>query len=120
MTKDNAIDITAWAAAILTRIPENQQAAAKSLLEFYGPRLVHLGQQAAWEYLRSLMAGDLTVVAELDTALSDEMFVAKVADNTGRWRAVAGYSVACNDIRKEILVRTAPIIASILLALVGL
>ncbi len=116
-TKTTTIDS---AKTLLARIPAAQQQAATNLITQYGPRLLAMAQADAWAYLRRLLAGDLNVVGELDAALSDDEFIAKVKVNTARWEAVTAYNVAREKIRNEILLRTAPIVASILLALVGL
>ena len=105
---------------LLLKIPENQRAAATNILAEYGPRLFEMAQDDAWSYLRRLMAGDLDVVSELDAKLSDSDFIAKVKTNTARWDSVAAYNVTREKVKNEILLRTAPIVASVLLALVGL
>jgi hypothetical protein len=105
---------------LLTRIPENQRQAAGALIAQYGPRLFELAQEDAWAYLRRLMAGDLDVVAELDGKLSNEDFIAKVKANTARWESVANYNKVRDDLRREILLRLAPIVLSVLAGLVGL
>ena len=105
---------------LLARIPEDQRQAATALLAEYGPRLFELAQEDAWQYLRRLMAGDIEAVAELDSKLSNEEFVAKVKSNTARWEAVAHYNKVREDLRNELLLRIAPVVASILAALVGL
>mgnify|MGYP000864358312 CR=1 FL=1 len=79
-----------------------------------------MAQDDAWSYLRRLMAGDLDVVSELEAKLSDSDFIAKVKTNTARWDSVAAYNVTREKGKNEILLRTAPIVASVLLALVGL
>jgi len=105
---------------LLARIPEDQRQAATALLAEYGPRLFELAQEDAWQYLRRLMAGDIEAAAELDSKLSNEEFVAKVKANTAHWEAVAHYNKVREDLRNELLLRIAPVVASILAALVGL
>jgi len=105
---------------LLARIPEDQRQAATALLAEYGPRLFDLAQEDAWQYLRRLMAGDIEAVAELDSKLSNDEFVAKVKANTARWEAVAHYNKVREDLKNELLLRIAPVVASILAALVGL
>mgnify|MGYP000029445101 CR=1 FL=1 len=105
---------------LLARVPEEQRQAAAALLAEYGPRLFDLAQEDAWQYLRRLMAGDLDVVAELDGKLSNDEFIAKVKSNTARWESVARYNKVREDLKNELLLRIAPVVASILAALVGL
>jgi len=105
---------------LLARVPEEQRQAAVALLAEYGPRLFDLAQEGAWQYLRRLMAGDIEAVAELDSKLSSDEFVAKVKVNTARWEAVASYNKVREDLKNELLLRIAPVVASILAALVGL
>lgn len=66
------------------------------------------------------MAGDLNVVAELDLKLSDDAFIAMVKANTAMWANVAAYNKLRDDMRSEMMLRIAPIVLTILLALVGL
>jgi TRAP-type C4-dicarboxylate transport system substrate-binding protein len=106
--------------ALLAKVPEEQRQAAVALLAEYGPRLFDLAQEDAWQYLRRLMAGDIEAVAELDAKLSSDEFVAKVKSNTARWEAVARYNKVREDLKNELLLRIAPVVASILAALVGL
>lgn len=105
---------------LLARIPDSQKQAATALISQYGPRLFDLAQEDAWAYLRRLLAGDLDAVAELDGRLSDEQFIAKVKTNTARWEAVANYNKVRQDLRNEILLKIAPVVLSLLAALVGL
>jgi hypothetical protein len=105
---------------LLAKVPESQRAAAANLLAQYGPRFFELAQADAWQCLRRLMAGDLDVVSELDSKLSNDEFVAKVKANTARWEAVANYNKVRDDLRNEILLRLAPIVLSLLAGLVGL
>jgi hypothetical protein len=113
-------DTTGIAQALLAKVPEAQRQAAAALITQYGPRLFEMAQEDAWTYLRRLMAGDLDVVTELDAKLSDDVFIAKVKANTARWEAVANYNVVRNNLRNEILLKLAPIVLSILAAMVGL
>ncbi|HPD17390.1 MAG TPA: hypothetical protein PLE19_20830 [Planctomycetota bacterium] len=113
-------DLSERVQQLLARIPEDQRQAATALLAEYGPRLLDLAQEDAWQYLRRLMAGDLDVVAELDSKLSNDEFIAKVKANTARWENVASYNKVRNDLRNEILLRLAPIVLSVLAGLVGL
>ena len=108
------------AKALLAKIPGDQQQAAADLITQYGPRLFEMAQQDAWDYLRRLMAGDVSAVSELDAKLSDSDFIAKVKTNTARWESVANYNVVRENLKNEILLRMAPIVVSILAALVGL
>ena len=105
---------------LLAKVPEDQRAAASALLAEYGPRFFDLAQEDAWQYLRRLMAGDLAVVAELDSKLSDDEFIAKVKANTARWANVARYNKVREDLKNELLLRLAPIVLSVLAAMVGL
>ncbi|MFA6133396.1 MAG: hypothetical protein WC869_05190 [Phycisphaerae bacterium] len=106
--------------ALLLNVPEAQRQAAAALLAQYGPRLFEMAQADAWQYLRRLMAGDIEVVAELDGKLSNDAFLAQVKANTARWEAVAQYNKVREDLKNEILLRLAPIVLSLLAALVGL
>lgn len=108
------------AQALLAKVPEPQRQAAAGLLIQYGPRLFEMAQEDAWQYLRRLMAGDLDVVIDLDARLSDDAFLAKVKINTAKWDGVARYNVEREKWRNEILLKLAPIVLSILAALVGL
>ena len=107
-------------AELLERVPAAQRQAAAALLAQYGPRLVELAQEDAWQYLRRLMAGDLDVVSELDSRLSDDQFIAQVKANTARWENVARYNVVRDELRNEVLLRLAPVVLGLLAALVGL
>jgi hypothetical protein len=113
-------DLQAQISEMLAKVPESQRQAAAALLVQYGPRFFELAQEDAWQYLRRLMAGDLDVVAELDSALSDDQFIAKVKANTARWEAVAQYNKVRDDLKNELLLRLAPIVLGVLAALVGL
>ena len=114
------MDIGELIQELMSRIPDGQKLAASTLLAEYGPRLFELTQTDAWQYLRRLLAGDLTAMVELDAQLSDDDFLARVRENTARWQSVARYNKVREDLKNEILLRTAPIVVSILLALVGL
>ena len=105
---------------LLARIPEDQRQAAAALIAQYGPRLFELAQEDAWQHLRRLMAGDLDVVAELDSQLSNDEFIAKVKANTARWESVSHYNEVREDLRNELLLRLAPIVLTLLAGLVGL
>ena len=105
---------------LLAHIPEGQREAASALLVEYGPRLFEMAQEDAWAYLRRLMAGDIEAVAELDSKLSSDEFIAKVKANTARWENVAHYNKVREDLRNEMLLRLAPIVLGLLAALVGL
>jgi len=105
---------------LLGKVPAAQKQAAADLLAQYGPRLFEVAREDAWQYLRRLMAGDLDAIGELDAKLSNDEFVAKVAANTARWEGVAQYNKVRDDLKREILLRIAPVIVSILAALVGL
>ena len=59
-------------------------------------------------------------IAELDGRLSNDEFVAKVKANTARWEAVANYNQVREDLKNEILLKMAPVVLSVLAALVGL
>ena len=59
-------------------------------------------------------------MAELDTTLSNDAFIARVKANTARWENVAQYNIVRNNLKNEFLLRLAPIVAAILGALVGL
>jgi hypothetical protein len=105
---------------LLAKVPAEQRQAAAALLSQYGPRFFELAQEDAWQYLRRLMAGDLDVVSELDSKLSNDEFIAKVKANTARWESVAQYNKVRENLKNEILLRLAPIVLSVLAALVGL
>lgn len=113
-------DINTRLQELLSRIPDSQRTTAANLLAQYGPRFLDMAHEEAWSYLRRLMAGDLEVVAELDSKLSNDEFIARVKANTARWENVAQYNKVRDDLKKEFLLRLAPIAASLLLALVGL
>jgi hypothetical protein len=114
------IDIPAKAAAILALVPAGQRQAASDLLAQWGPKFFQLSVADAWQYLRRLLAGDIDAAAELDASLSDDAFLVKVKENTARWQNVAEYNVVRQQMRNEFLLRLAPIVASLLLGLVGL
>ena len=106
--------------ALLERIPPEQKLAAAELLAQYGPRLFDLALEDAWGYLRRLMEGDLDAAAELDAKLTDAEFIARVKANTARWEAVASANSVRDTLRNELILRLAPVVASILAGLVGL
>jgi hypothetical protein len=114
------IDLPAKLAAILALVPEAQRPAAADLLAQWGPKFFQMSIQDAWTFLRRLLAGDIDAVAELDASMSDDAFLAKVKTNTARWANVAAYNVVRSQMVNEFLLRLAPIVLSILLALVGL
>ena len=105
---------------LLSKIPEDQRQAAAVLVGQYGPPLFGMAIEQAWEYLRRLMAGDIQVVADLDAQLSTDEWLAKVKANTARWENVAQYNAVRDKMRNEVLLRLAPILLSVLMALVGL
>ena len=113
-------ELTDKAQVLLAKVPEAQRQAAAALLTEYGPRFFDLAQEDAWQMLRRLMAGDIEVVTELDAKLSDDAFIAKVKANTARWENVARYNKVREDLKNEILLRLAPIVLSVLAAMVGL
>lgn len=119
-TTQPAVSFEQMATALLASIPDTQKQAAASLLTQYGPRLFQMALADAWVYLRRLLAGDLEVVAELDLKLSDDAFIAKVKTNTARWENVAAYNKLREDMKNEMLLKLAPVVVSILFALVGL
>jgi hypothetical protein len=114
------IDIPTKLAAILALVPEAQRPAASDLLAQWGPKFFQLSIQDAWTFLRRLLAGDIDAAAELDASMSDADFIAKVKANTARWATVAQYNIVRDQMVNEFLLRLAPIVLSILLALVGL
>ena len=105
---------------LLAQVPATQKQAAANLLAQYGPQFFQMAQEDAWQYLRRLLAGDLSAVSDLDSKLSDDQFIAKVKANTAAWDNVANYNKVRNDLKNEILLRLAPIVLSLLAALVGL
>ena len=113
-------DLTEQINDLLANVPDAQRQAAADLLAQYGPRFFEIAKEDAWQYLRRLMAGDLDVVAELDSKLSNDEFIAKVKTNTARWDSVANYNKVRNDLKNEILLRLAPIVLSLLAGLVKL
>ena len=68
----NMTDLNQQIADLLANVPDTQRQAAAALLAQYGPRLFEMAQADAWQYLRRLMAGDIEVVAELDSKLSND------------------------------------------------
>ena len=113
-------DLQTKISELLARIPDEQRQAAAALLAQYGPRFFELAQEDAWQYLRRLMAGDLNVVAELDSKLSNDEFIAQVRSNTARWENVAHYNKVRENLKNELLLRLAPIVLAILAGTVGL
>jgi hypothetical protein len=113
-------DITQQMQDLLAKVPESQRQAAGALLVQYGPQLFALAQEDAWQYLRRLMAGDIQAAADLDAALSNDEFIAKVKANTARWESVEAYNKVRQDLRNDLLLKLAPVAAAILAALVGL
>ena len=113
-------DLNTQISELLAKVPEAQRPAAGALLAQYGPRFFALAQEDAWQCLRRLMAGDIDVVAELDARLSDDEWLARVKANTARWENVAQDNKVREDLKNEFLLRAAPIVLSILLAVVGL
>jgi hypothetical protein len=105
---------------LLAKVPDSQRAVVESLLLQYGPALFAMALEEAWAYIRRLLAGDLDVVYELDERLSDDAFIEKVKLNTARWQKVAEHEVAVKKMRDEIALKLAPVILSILAAMVGL
>lgn len=105
---------------ILAKVPPDQLEVAKSLLAEYGPRLVQMTREDALAYYRRIMAGDIQAVADLDAKLSDAEWIAKVKANTAAWETVANYNKVRDDLRKEALLRIAPIVLTILAGFLGL
>ena len=113
-------DLQTQISELLEKVPQSQRQAAASLLAQYGPRFFAMAQEDAWAFLRRLMAGDLDAVAELDSLLSDDQFVAKVKTNTARWENVANYNKVRDSLKTELLLRLAPVVLSLLAGLVCL
>ena len=111
-------DLDTKLADLLAKIPTDKQAAAGSLIAYYGPQLLNMAVADAAAYLKRLLAGDLNVVTELDASLSTDEWLSKVKANTARWENVAQYNIVRNNMTNEFLLKAAPILASILLALV--
>ena len=107
-------------AALLLKVPEPYRAVAADLLAQYGTRFFAMAREDAWQYLRRLMAGDMEAVVELDAKLSDDEFLAKVKANTALWANVAQYNKVRDEMREALLLRLAPVILALLLAVVGL
>lgn len=106
--------------AILAVIPEAQRPAAGALLVEFGPQLLSMATVEAMGYLRRLVAGDVMAAADLLASLSGDELLVRVKANTARWEAVAGYNAAQAELRTSIAVKSAPVLASILFAIVGL
>ena len=113
-------DLQTQISELLLKVPVSQRQAAASLLAEYGPRFFAMAHEDVFQYLRRLMAGDLDVISEMDSLLSDDQFIAKVKANTARWEAVANYNVVRANLRNEFLLRMAPVVLSLLAILVGL
>ena len=113
-------DFKAQLDALLAKVPAEQRQAAATLAAQYGPRLLDMAQEDALAYLRRLWAGDLDAAMELDLKLSDDAFIAKVKANSARWESIARYNVVREQLRNEMLLKLAPVLAAILAALVGL
>jgi len=113
-------DLTTRLNDLLAKVPADQRQAAATLAAQYGPQLFAMAQEDALAYLRRLWAGDLDAAMELDLKLSDDAFIAKVKANSARWEGVARYNVVREQLRNEMLLKIAPVIAAILAALVGL
>lgn len=105
---------------LLALIPEDRRQAAADLLAQYGPKFFDLAREDAWGYMRRLLAGDLEAASELDAKLSDDEFIAKVKANTARWDTVVSYNVVRESLKNDFLLKLAPVVLSMLLALVGL
>ena len=105
---------------ILAAIPEDQVEAARAVFAEYAPALIALSADAAWAYVKRLLAGDLTAVRELLTGLSDDEFVARVKQNTARWQNIAAQQAFIATVEGKVIQSVTPILLSILLALVGL
>ena len=103
---------------LLAKVPADKRDAAGSLIAYYGPQLLNMAVADAAGYLKRLLAGDLNVVTELDAGLSTDEWLAKVKANTARWENVAQYNIVRSNMTNEFLLRAAPVLASILLALV--
>lgn len=113
-------DLVTQINALVAKVPVAQQPAATALLTQWGPKFFLIAQEDAWNLLRRLLAGDLDVVTELDSTLSNDEFVSRVKANTARWDGVANYNKVRSDLANEFLLRVAPIVGAILAALVGL
>lgn len=106
--------------AILATIPASQQAAASALLAEYGPQLLSMAASQAMGYLKRLVAGDIMAAVDLLASLSDGELIVRVKQNTARWEAVAGFNVAQEEMKNNIAIKAAPVLASILFAIIGL
>ncbi len=114
------MDLATLQTKVLELVPPAQKDAATAIIAAYGPRVLQLSFEDAWAYIRRLMAGDLDAISELDAKLSDDEFLNKVKANTARWENVARYNIVREQMENEILLRLAPIVLSLLAALVGL
>lgn len=106
--------------AIMAVIPEAQRPAAGALLAEFGPQLLAMATTEAMGYLRRLVAGDVMAAADLLASLSGDELLVRVKANTARWESVAGYNAAQADLRTSIAVKAAPVLATILFAIIGL
>ena len=113
-------DLTQQINDLLATVPAAQRDAAAALLAQYGPRFFEMAQEDAVQYLRRLMQGDLDVVSELDSKLSNDQWLIQVKTNTARWANVAAYNVTRENLKNEILLKLAPVVLSLLAGLVGL
>ena len=105
---------------LLAKIPAEQKAAAADVLAQYGLPFFQMARDDALGYLRRIMAGDIQAVADLDSAMSTDEFIARVKTNTARWDNVAGQEILRDQTQKKILVGMAPVVVSILAAFLGL
>lgn len=105
---------------LLAKIPPEEVAAAKAVLTEYAPILLQMTQEAAWGYIKRLMEGDLGAVSEVLSQMTDDAFVLRVKQNTARWQNVARYEEFVKTAENKVLVAVAPVLLSVLLALVGL
>ena len=106
--------------ALLAKVPADQKAAAADVLAQYGPRFFELSKEDAYGYLRRIMHGDIQAVVDLDMALSNDEFIARVKANTARWSGVSAHEVEHAELTKKIAIGIAPVVISILAAFVGL
>jgi hypothetical protein len=105
---------------LLAKIPPEDVSAAKAVLSQYSTTLLQMTQESAWGYIMRLMEGDLTAVSDVLAQMSDEAFILRVKQNTARWQNVARYEEFVKTVENKVLVAVAPVLLSILLALVGL
>ena len=107
-------------ADLLAKVPDDQKAAAGALLAQYTPAIFEMAKTDILAFLMRLKSGDVEALAELDSKLSTDEWLAKVKANTARWENVAQYNIVRDQMKNEILLRLAPIVVTILAALVGL